>query len=94
MCVYFVFVLFCVYVAALRRADPPSKESYRLCIGLINWKAAKVQRAVEPKSEIKRIPILGIPAAVVLDYGTSEMENNKNAASEAPNHNKLHNIMQ
>jgi hypothetical protein len=30
-CVYSVFVLFCVQVAALRRADPPSKESYRLC---------------------------------------------------------------
>jgi hypothetical protein len=33
--------LFCVcvvlyVVAALRRADPPSKESYRLCIGLRN----------------------------------------------------------
>jgi hypothetical protein len=31
VCVYSVFVLSCVYVAALRRADPPSKESYRLC---------------------------------------------------------------
>jgi hypothetical protein len=29
--VYSVFVLFCVQVAALRRADLPSKESYRLC---------------------------------------------------------------
>jgi hypothetical protein len=32
VCVYSVFVLFCVYVAALQRADPPSKESYWLCI--------------------------------------------------------------
>jgi hypothetical protein len=24
-------MLFCVQLAALRRADPPSKESYRLC---------------------------------------------------------------
>jgi hypothetical protein len=31
MCVYPVFVLSCVQVAALRRADPPSKESYQLC---------------------------------------------------------------
>jgi hypothetical protein len=34
--VYSVFVLLCVcvcvWVAALRRANPPSKESYRLCI--------------------------------------------------------------
>jgi hypothetical protein len=30
VCVYSAFVLFCV--EALRRADPPSKESYRLCI--------------------------------------------------------------
>jgi hypothetical protein len=27
----YVFVLFCVCIAALRRADLPSKESYRLC---------------------------------------------------------------
>jgi amino acid transporter len=30
VCVYYVFVFSCVYVAALRRADHPSKESYRL----------------------------------------------------------------
>jgi hypothetical protein len=29
VCVY--SVLSCVYVAAMRRADPPPKESYRLC---------------------------------------------------------------
>jgi hypothetical protein len=38
LCVYSVFVLFCLYVATLRRADPSSKESYRLCIGLRNKK--------------------------------------------------------
>jgi hypothetical protein len=32
----FCVVLSCVLVAALRRADPPSKESYRMCIGLRN----------------------------------------------------------
>jgi hypothetical protein len=31
VCVYSVFVLSCVQVAALRRADPSFKESYRLC---------------------------------------------------------------
>jgi hypothetical protein len=31
VCVYSVFVLSCVYVAALWRADHSSKESYRLC---------------------------------------------------------------
>jgi hypothetical protein len=30
VCVYSVFMLFCVQVAAFRRADPQSKESYRL----------------------------------------------------------------
>jgi hypothetical protein len=30
VCVYSVFVLSCVYVAALRRADHSSKEPYRL----------------------------------------------------------------
>jgi hypothetical protein len=38
------FVLFCVYVAALRRADPLSKECYRLCIDLETEKAAKVHK--------------------------------------------------
>jgi hypothetical protein len=28
----------CVYKAALQRADPPSKESYRLYVELKNWK--------------------------------------------------------
>jgi hypothetical protein len=30
VCVYSVYMLSCVQVAALRRADLPSKESYRL----------------------------------------------------------------
>jgi hypothetical protein len=32
VCVYSMFVLFCVQVATLRQADPLCKESYRLCI--------------------------------------------------------------
>jgi hypothetical protein len=32
LCVCDVFVSFCLQVAALRRAHPPSKKSYRLCI--------------------------------------------------------------
>jgi hypothetical protein len=39
VCVYSVFVLCCVQVTALRRADPPSKESYRLCKRSRNWKS-------------------------------------------------------
>jgi hypothetical protein len=49
VCVYPVFVLSCLQVAALRRADPPFKESYRLCKTQETGKTAKVQqRAVEP----------------------------------------------
>jgi hypothetical protein len=49
VCVYSVFVLSCVYVVALRRANTPSKESYRLCKNEETEKAAKAQqRAVEP----------------------------------------------
>jgi hypothetical protein len=44
VCVYSVFVLFCMYISALQRADPPSKESYRLCIDLGTDKATKVQQ--------------------------------------------------
>jgi hypothetical protein len=31
VCIYPVFVLFCVYVAAWQQADPPYKEYYLLC---------------------------------------------------------------
>jgi hypothetical protein len=41
VCIYSVFVLPCVQVAALRRADPPSKEFYGLCIGLRNRKSGQ-----------------------------------------------------
>jgi hypothetical protein len=36
VCVYSVFMLLFVQVAALRQADPPSKESCRLCTGSRN----------------------------------------------------------
>jgi hypothetical protein len=36
VCIYFVFVLSCVYVVASRQADPSSEESCRLNIGLGN----------------------------------------------------------
>jgi hypothetical protein len=39
VCVYSVFVLFCVWVAALLRAD---SSSYRLYIGWRNWKSGQV----------------------------------------------------
>jgi hypothetical protein len=41
VCVYSVFSLFCLYVSIFRRADPPPKESYRLCIGLRNWESGQ-----------------------------------------------------
>jgi hypothetical protein len=49
LCVLIPFLLFCVEVEALRRTDPPSKESYRLCIGSRNLKkgAKAKRRAVE-----------------------------------------------
>jgi hypothetical protein len=47
--IYSVFVISCVEVAALRRADPLSKESYRLYRGLQNCKVDIIQqRALEP----------------------------------------------
>jgi hypothetical protein len=46
VCAYSVFVLSCVQVAALRRADPPVQEPYRPC-KKIN-KLEKRSRAVEP----------------------------------------------
>jgi hypothetical protein len=34
--------LFCVCIVLC--SDPPSKEFYQMCIGLRNWKVAKVQQ--------------------------------------------------
>jgi hypothetical protein len=39
-----VFMLFCMQVAALRRADSPSKESYRLSIH-VDWETEKAAKA-------------------------------------------------
>jgi hypothetical protein len=41
VCIYSVFVLSSVQVAALRRAILPSKESYRLRMRLRNWKSSQ-----------------------------------------------------
>jgi hypothetical protein len=38
VCTFILFVLSCVQAEPLRRADPPSKESNRLCISLVNRK--------------------------------------------------------
>jgi hypothetical protein len=50
VCVYSVFLLPCVQVAALRRADPSSKESYRLCKNDYETEEGTrtQQRALEP----------------------------------------------
>jgi hypothetical protein len=48
VCVYSVFILFCMSVAALLWADPPSKESYRLCINQDTGIAAKVHKGYRP----------------------------------------------
>jgi hypothetical protein len=53
VCVRLFFVCIvlcvCVQVAALQRADPPLKESYRLCKTSRNLKATEFQqRAIEP----------------------------------------------
>jgi hypothetical protein len=44
VCACSVSMLSCVQAEALRWADPPSKESYRLYIGLRNWKSSRDPR--------------------------------------------------
>jgi hypothetical protein len=59
VCVYSVFVLSCVQIAALRWAAPLSKESYRLCKNQEPEKSAKVeQRAVEPQMNFAVLVLL------------------------------------
>jgi hypothetical protein len=48
VCVYSVFVLSCMQVADFRRTNPPSKECYRLFIGIRNRKSGQgPKRAVD-----------------------------------------------
>jgi hypothetical protein len=59
----FRILLALVYVAALRRADPPSKEPYRLRIELQNWESSQGQpRAVE---QMRHFNIISLPTASV-----------------------------
>jgi hypothetical protein len=41
LCAFILCLLSCVYLEVLRRADPPSKESYRLWRGSRNWKCGQ-----------------------------------------------------
>jgi hypothetical protein len=41
LCAFILFVLFSALVEALRRADPPSKESCRLCVRSRTWKSGQ-----------------------------------------------------
>jgi hypothetical protein len=70
VCVYSMFVLSCVQVVTLRRADPPSKEYYRLCIGLRNWKSGqgpKGCRAIDREREyLTPTPPIGLCVYILL----------------------------
>jgi hypothetical protein len=52
-----VCAVLCVQVTSLRRADPPPKGSYRMCIRLRNWKSAqdptKGCRAIDRQTDAK-----------------------------------------
>jgi hypothetical protein len=54
VCIYYVFVLFCVQASALRRADPPFKEFYQLYIGLRNWKKRPISKGIYSHRERKK----------------------------------------
>jgi hypothetical protein len=48
--------VYCVYVAGFRLADPPSKESFQLCIGLRNCRngSGPTKRCVAFDEEISK----------------------------------------
>jgi hypothetical protein len=79
VCVHSVFVLSCVSVAALRRADPPSKESYRLCTVSRNWKSGH-----GPTKGCRDIIIIIIFVIPIIDLSTGEL-----TVPSAPHWNNL-----
>jgi hypothetical protein len=68
VCVYSMLVLSHAG-RALRMADPPSKESCRLCIGLRNWKSgrspSKGCRAIEKREQTACCRALGLTQVTV-----------------------------
>jgi hypothetical protein len=66
-------MLFCLYVAALRRADSPSKESYRLCKKDYETEeeVRAQQRAVEPLISEMNEHIHKMVVFIVAAVGTS-----------------------
>jgi hypothetical protein len=58
--VYSAFVLFCMSVATLRRAELPSKESTRLRIGLRNWKSGQGQKKKDCRTRSRYIADLQV----------------------------------
>jgi hypothetical protein len=74
LCVFILCLCCHVYIAALRRADPPSKESYPLCTGLINWKNSrglKGCRAIERKKSKYLKEEITIKQTIWYDKGTT-----------------------
>jgi hypothetical protein len=53
VCWFCVNVVLCVG-GTLRKADPPSKESYRLCTGKLKKRPRSIKMAVGPNEEGKR----------------------------------------
>jgi hypothetical protein len=48
LCTFILFVLSCLQAAAFRRADPPSKESYRLCKRYRSWRPLGLRQVEAP----------------------------------------------
>jgi hypothetical protein len=72
LCAFILFVLSCVQVAALRRADPPSKESYRLCKILLT----DLINALPGNSSVNMVQHATIDKAVFYVVRTEQRWNN------------------
>jgi hypothetical protein len=71
VCLFCVCAALCVQVSALRQADPPSKGTYWLCIGLRNWKSG--QGPTKGSRAIDLRPVLLRPG-----YARSSQQNGDN----------------
>jgi hypothetical protein len=74
-CFCFLYLRCPMYVAAMRLADPPCKESYRLSVGLKNWSETSASQVLcqwDPEDQAVEAPRMLVPFVIVYSIITQK----------------------